>query len=75
LPSTIERIVFAYVRLKNQRALAHMRDLRQHLLGNLESTSGINPRQALEQVREDLRLIEDGLEQLQPPLGALPENE
>ncbi|WP_245283889.1 MULTISPECIES: hypothetical protein [Bradyrhizobium] len=52
-----------------------MQDLRRQLLGNLQSTSSIDPRMALDIVREDLQVIEDGLEQLQPPPGTLPENE
>lgn len=68
MPSTVELIVSAYVRLKNRRALEDMRDLRRQLLGGLQAASGIDPRQALEQVREDLRVIEEGLEQL--PIAA-----
>ncbi|WGD49139.1 hypothetical protein QA641_26260 [Bradyrhizobium sp. CB1650] len=75
MSSTIELIVSAYVRLKNRRALEDMRELRRQLLGNLHSTSSIDPRKALDLVREDLRVIEEGLEQLRPPPGTLPENE
>lgn len=75
MPSTIETIVAAYVHLKNRRALEDMRELRRELLGSLQSTSSIDPRQAREQVHEDLRVIEEGLEQLRPPPGTLPENE
>ncbi|OAF13868.1 hypothetical protein AXW67_17945 [Bradyrhizobium neotropicale] len=75
MPSSIESIVSAYVRLRNRRALEDMQDLRRQLLGNLQSTSSIDPRMALDIVREDLQVIEDGLEQLQPPPGTLPENE
>jgi hypothetical protein len=75
LPSTIELIVSAYVRLKNQRALDDMRQLRRRLLTDLEAASGVDPRQTLEQVQEDLRVIEEGLEQLRPSSGTLPENE
>ncbi|MGX1412817.1 hypothetical protein [Bradyrhizobium elkanii] len=64
MPSTIETIVSASVRLKKRRALEDMRELRHQLLGNLQSSSGIDPRPALEQVHEDLRVIEKRLEQL-----------
>lgn len=67
MPSTIELIVSAYVRLRNRQALEEMRELRRQLLGGLQTASGIEPRQALEQVREDLRVIERGLIQLRPP--------
>jgi hypothetical protein len=64
MPSTtIELIVSAYVRLKNQRALDDMRELRHRLLKDL-ARSGFHSRQALEHVQRDLRLIEQGLEQL-----------
>lgn len=75
LPSSIELIVSAYVCLKNRRALEDMRELRRRLLGKLESTSGIDPRQSRELILEDLRVIEEGLEQPRPPPGTVPENE
>ena len=64
MPTTIEAIVSAYVRLRNQRALEDMRQLRRQLIGTLQSTSGIDPAQSRGSVLEDLRVIEDGLEQL-----------
>lgn len=73
MPSaTIELIVSAYVRLKNRRALDDMRELRQRLLKDL--APGLESRQALKQVHEDLRVIEQGLAQLGPPQVTLPEN-
>src|SRR5947209_7405998 len=53
-PTTIEAIVSAYVRLRNRRALENMRDLRRHLLGTLQSTSGIDPAQSRDAVLEDM---------------------
>ncbi|MDA9545112.1 hypothetical protein ACM43_11755 [Bradyrhizobium sp. CCBAU 45321] len=64
--TSIESIVSAYVRLKNRVALENMRDLRRQLLEQLQSTSGINPTGSRDALLEDLRVIEDGLEQLQP---------
>ncbi|MGY8667045.1 hypothetical protein Q3C01_32450 [Bradyrhizobium sp. UFLA05-109] len=65
MPSnTIELIVSAYVRLKNRRALEDMRELRHKLLGGRQAASGMDPGLALNQVQEDLRVIEQGLEQL-----------
>ena len=66
MASSIEAIVSAYVRLKNRQALENMRELRRQLLEPLQSTSGIDASQSRESVLEDLRAIEDGLEQLQP---------
>lgn len=64
--TSIESIVSAYVRLKNRMALENMRDLRRQLLEQLQSTSGINLTDSRDALLEDLRVIEDGLEQLQP---------
>ncbi|MDA9436026.1 hypothetical protein [Bradyrhizobium sp. CCBAU 51627] len=76
MPSaTIELIVSAYVRLKNRRALDDMRDLRHELLKDLQAASGFDSRRALEEVRKDLRVIEQGLAQLRLPQVTLPENE
>jgi len=65
LATSIEEIVSAYVRLKNRQALKNMRDLRRQLLEQLQSTSGINPTDSRDALLDDLRVIEDGLEQLQ----------
>ncbi|GLR88342.1 hypothetical protein [Bradyrhizobium iriomotense] len=68
MPSTtIELIVSAYVRLKNRRALDDMRELRHRLLKDLQAASGFDSRRAREQVQKDLRVIEQGLEQLRLP--------
>ncbi|GLR91922.1 hypothetical protein [Bradyrhizobium iriomotense] len=76
MPSTtIELIVSAYVRLKNQRALDDMRELRQRLLKDLQAASGFDSRQALEQVQKDLRIIEQGLAQLRSPKVTVPDSE
>ena len=68
MPSTVEALVSSPVRTKNQRALEAMRELRRQLLENLLSRTGIDPRRALKEVRDDLRAIEEGLEQLRPPV-------
>ena len=65
--TTIELIVSAYLRLKNRLALYDMRELRHRLLKDLRAASGFDSRQALKQVQDDLRIIEQGLEQLLPP--------
>ncbi|TGN86844.1 hypothetical protein EOW77_0016290 [Bradyrhizobium yuanmingense] len=65
MATSIESIVSAYVRLKNRQALENMRDLRRHLLEQLRSTSGINPTDSRDALLDDLRVIEEGLEQLQ----------
>ncbi|MGY8635808.1 hypothetical protein RAD15_25385 [Bradyrhizobium sp. 14AA] len=70
LPSSINLIVSAYVRLKNRRALEDMRELRRQLLAKQHSSSGIDQRHSQELVLEDLRVIEHGLELLRLPPGA-----
>lgn len=65
LATSVETIVSAYVRLKNRQALENMRDLRRQLLAQLQSTSSIDPAESRDALLEDLRVIEDGLEQLQ----------
>ena len=64
MPTTIETIVSADVRWGNRRALEDMQQLRRQLMGTLHSTSGIDPAQSRVSVLEDLRVIDDGLEQL-----------
>lgn len=65
LATSIESIVSAYVRLKNRQALENMRDLRRQLLEQLQSTSSANPADSQDALLDDLRVIEDGLKQLQ----------
>jgi hypothetical protein len=64
MPSTIEKLVSAYVRLENRRALENMRELRRQLLQNQHSVASIDSRHALKHIHDDLRTIEEGLEQL-----------
>ncbi|WP_092303180.1 hypothetical protein [Bradyrhizobium sp. Ghvi] len=61
MPSPIEPLVSAYVRLKNWKALESMRDLRRQLL--IDESSGA-ARTALRYVQDDLRVIEEGLTKL-----------
>ncbi|MDA9483901.1 hypothetical protein XI07_18140 [Bradyrhizobium sp. CCBAU 11445] len=65
MATSIEEIVSAYVRLKNRQALENMRDLRRQLLEQLQSTSSVNPADSRDALLDDLRVIEDGLKQLQ----------
>ena len=60
MPSPIEPLVSAYVRLKNWKALESMRDLRRQLLIDKSSEAPA----ALKYVQDDLRVIEEGLTQL-----------
>ncbi|MGY3407307.1 hypothetical protein ACVWZV_003420 [Bradyrhizobium sp. GM5.1] len=75
MSSTIELIVSAHVKLRNRRALEDLREHRRQLLGRLRTVTGLDPALAIERVEEDIRAIEEGLEELKPPPGALPESE
>jgi hypothetical protein len=63
MPSTVEILVSAHVRLKNRRALESMRELRRELLQYMHCAS-VDPRHAQQHVYDDLQVIEAGLEQL-----------
>ncbi|UVO39446.1 hypothetical protein KUL72_14380 [Bradyrhizobium arachidis] len=75
MSSSMELIVASHVELKNRRALEELREHRRRLLDQLRTVSGIDPTRAIEQVEEDIHAIDDGLEQLKPPPGTLPEND
>lgn len=64
LSASLKSLVSAYVRAKNRQALENMRELRRQLLEPLQSTSSTNAAQSRESILEDLRVIEEGLEQL-----------
>jgi hypothetical protein len=64
MPSSIEQIVSAYVRLKNRPALVDMRMHRRQLLADVQSRTGVDPRQSVLALQEDVKLIEAGLRQI-----------
>ena len=65
MAANLKLLVSAYVDLKNRPALESMQELRRQLLEPLQSTSGTNAAQSRVYILEDLRLIEEGLEQLE----------
>jgi hypothetical protein len=67
LPASLKTLVSAYVRSKNRQALENMRELRRQLLERLQSTSSNNAARSRNSLLEDLRVIEEGLEQLRLP--------
>jgi hypothetical protein len=70
MPSSIERIVDAYVRLRNRSALEELRDRRQRLvddLNELQSSSVFDSNLALRSMAEDLVAINAGVERLEVP--------
>jgi hypothetical protein len=75
LPSSIELIVASHVALKDRRGLEELREHRRGLLEQLRTVSGIDPIRTIERMEEDIKAIDEGLEQLKPPPGTLPDNE
>lgn len=64
MQSAVHTLVSVYVLAKNRQALERMRELRNELLRGLQSSSTPPSRDALDQVYDDLRAIEEGLKQL-----------
>ena len=75
MSKAMELIVAGYVKAKNRRALSDLLSHRKRVLAELEAVTGINPAKAAEAVRDEVSIIEAGLEELKPPPGSLPENE
>jgi len=63
------------VALKDRRGLEELREHRRRLLEQLRTVSGIDPIRAIERMEEDIKAIDEGLEQLKPPPGTLPDND
>ena len=62
MSNAIEYIVNAYVRLNNDKALEDLLAHRHNLLGELEQISGVDSQLVLTQIREEIAMIERGLE-------------
>jgi hypothetical protein len=63
---SVELIVEGYLRLNDREALHDILAHRQDLLRQLVSVTGIDPRQAVAQVSEEITIIEAGLATLAP---------
>lgn len=59
-----ESIVCGYVVLKNRRALEDLLAHRQRLIDELSRVCGIDPMQVVDQIRQEIAIIEAGLERL-----------
>ena len=64
MPSAIEQIVDAYVRLKNRRGLDELMMHRQRLAVELKSRSGFDFGRPISQIDEEIAIIEAGLSRL-----------
>jgi hypothetical protein len=69
MSSPIKQIVSAYVRMKNREALEDMRMHRRQLLVDVQSKPGVDPRQSVLALQQDVALIEAGLRQIGPVIG------
>lgn len=63
---SVELIVEGYVRLNDRNALQEILAHRQDLLRQLTSVTGVDPRQAIAQVSQEITVIETGLATLAP---------
>jgi len=63
---SVELIVEGYVRLNDRDALEEILAHRQDLLRQLVVVTGVDPRQTIAQVNEEITIIESGLATLVP---------
>ncbi|WP_439404599.1 hypothetical protein ACNJX9_24585 [Bradyrhizobium sp. DASA03076] len=63
---SVELIVEGYVRLNDRRALEGILTHRQDLLRQLVTVTGVDPKQAIAQVSEEISIIEAGIATLVP---------
>jgi hypothetical protein len=63
---SVELIVEGYVRLNDRHALEDILAHRQDLLRQLASVTGVDPKQAIAQVSQEITVIEAGLATLAP---------
>ncbi|MGY4501609.1 inorganic triphosphatase YgiF [Bradyrhizobium sp. GM24.11] len=69
MSTAMEMIVAGYVKMRDPRALADLLAHRRKVLAELQAVSGINPRNAVKAIQEELALVEAGLQELKPPPG------
>jgi hypothetical protein len=70
MPSAIEQIVDAYVRLKNRRGLEGLMMHRQRLAVDLKGRSGYDFSVPIQEIDEEIAVIEAGLARLRSADGA-----
>jgi hypothetical protein len=63
---SVELIVEGYLRLNDRHALEDILAHRQDLLRQLTSVTGVDPKQAIAQVSQEITVIEAGLATLAP---------
>lgn len=63
---SLELIVEGYVRLNDRDALENILAHRQDLLRQLVAVTGVDPKQAIAQVSDEITIVETGLATLVP---------
>ncbi|MCK1562445.1 hypothetical protein IVB08_00270 [Bradyrhizobium sp. 173] len=75
MSKALELIVAGYVKVKDRRALEGLLAHRRGILARLQAVSGIDASNSVEMIRDEVAIVEAGVEQLKPPPGSLPEND
>jgi hypothetical protein len=75
MSKAIDLIVAGYVKVRDRRALSELLAHRRKMLAELQSVTGIDPARSIEAVKDEIDVIEAGIEELKPPPGTLPDNE
>jgi hypothetical protein len=67
MPSAIELIVAGFARIRDRQSLEDLRMHRRRLALDLKSITGVDCRQSIAQIDEDIEVIETGLRSLDQP--------
>jgi hypothetical protein len=71
MSEAIERIVGAYIQLRNRKALEDMKGHRQRLATELKSINGtLDLSSSIKQLEDDIKVIDGGLVKLDTPAAA-----
>ncbi len=74
MSKAVESIVRGYVLLENRRALEALLTHRQKLLDGLNRVSAIDPNQVVTVIRDEIAIIQEGLERLVGNVAGTPES-
>lgn len=67
MSKAMKMIVAGHVKVKDRCALCDLLAHRRKMLGELQAVSGVGSAKAVQAVRDELAIIEAGLEELRPP--------
>ncbi|OPY98930.1 hypothetical protein A5906_30705 [Bradyrhizobium sacchari] len=71
MSKAMELIVAGYVTTRDLRALSELLAHRRKMLDDLRGISSVDAAKAIQDVKDELAIIEAGMEQLKPPLGSV----